>query len=160
MIAQARRLVFRKKMTWYLEVNIECKAYTMTYLTYNIDYSMYNRAYLKSRVFNRAIYQVIILPCLFPWGAPSGWICGALFERAYIKHLHLGLQMAWPSSATRHKHSRHKATTQACINDTHIHPRGALQGNRQCNIIPHIGVINTLFMNVERFLINTCCFQD
>ena len=40
----------------------------MTYLTYNIDY-LINTKYLLDRVINRALYKVIILPCLFPCAA-------------------------------------------------------------------------------------------
>ena len=42
----------------------------MTYLTYTIDYLIYERAYLFNRVINRALHRVIILPPHSPWVPP------------------------------------------------------------------------------------------
>ena len=69
MTAQTRRLFFQKSCVWYLEVNIECAVYKIAYLTYDINYSIHKKVYLISRVLTRALYRVIILPCLFPCGA-------------------------------------------------------------------------------------------
>ena len=50
----------------------------MTYLTYNVNYLIYKEAYSLSRVLNRAIYRVIILPyglrMVHPYDAFLGWI--------------------------------------------------------------------------------------
>ena len=46
---------YEKIKVWYLEVNIECVAYSITYLTYNRHDSIYKIVYFISRVLNRAL---------------------------------------------------------------------------------------------------------
>ena len=64
----------------------------MTYSWYDLDYVIYIRAYFKSRVSNRTLYKVIILPPYSPGvpplevnsGLPDCIICGEVKPKEAI----------------------------------------------------------------------------
>ena len=112
----------------------------MTYLTYNIQYSIYEKTYSLNKVLNRALYKVIIT--LFPWGAPFLGEAAQILKsqahralcavpKALLPHrthdaLRQGLR------ATKHQTQRAQIPLTATA-------RGAPQGHRGAIQLPYIG---------------------